>query len=82
MIRHGGMPVAAFNGTLRINFQAQSHLDMARALLGPLREALTQRLGDVTLDLQLGPITADNGVPEPEDEATKLLTNRWGARPA
>ncbi len=81
MIRHGGIPISAVNGTLRINFQAQSHLDIARALLGPLREAINSRLGNVTLDLQIGPIVADSSEPEIEDEATKLLTNRWGARP-
>ncbi len=80
MIRHGGMPATLSGGTLRINFQAQSHLDIARALLGPLREAITSRLGGVVIELQIGPISSSLEEPKPEDEATKLLTSRWGAR--
>jgi DNA polymerase-3 subunit gamma/tau len=81
MIRHGAEPSGYSNGVLKINCQTSSHLDMAKALLGPLKEAYSSKIGTVSIDLVIGPLSS-KVEPEADDETTALLKTRWGARPA
>jgi hypothetical protein len=72
MIRHGAEPSGYSNGVLKINCQTSSHLDMAKALLGPLKEAYSSKIGTVSIDLVIGPLSS-KVEPEADDETTALL---------
>lgn len=80
MIRFGGLPTAVSGGILKISFQTQMHLDIGRALLGPLRDAIQARIGKLEIEMQIGQVTPNTADSEPDDPAMRLLADRWGAR--
>ena len=80
MIRFGGSPTSVSGGILKISFQTQMHLDIGRALLGPLREAIESRIGKLEIEMQIGQVTPSIAESEPDDPAARLLADRWGAK--